>query len=66
MNWQFTADIVFHAQQAVEKTLTEYAWKFRYLGEADDPSAEEANRIFTVAREVFETIGTLFPEDFLP
>jgi len=102
-----TADIVFHAQQLVEKTLksfltwhdqpfrkthnlielgeqcsalspdlqallrraaplTEYAWKFRYPGEAEDPSTEEADGALAIAREVFDTICASLPEEVLP
>ena len=90
-------DIVFHAQQAVEKSfkgfltwhgrrfrkthnleelgeqclgldstlaavvdkavpLTEYAWRFRYPGEPEAPSREEAEEALRVAREVFDAV----------
>lgn len=89
----FSDDIVFHAQQAVEKALkaflswhkvpfrkthnlvelgvacsrldsslepllrraaplTEYAWRFRYPGDPEEPSAEEAAAALATAREV--------------
>lgn len=91
-------DVVFHAQQAVEKALkaflvwhgrtfrkthsleelgeqcltvdealrplidravplTEYAWRYRYPGEAEAPSLSEARDALAIARDVFEAIG---------
>jgi HEPN domain-containing protein len=99
-----TADIVFHAQQMVEKTLkafltwhdepfrkthslielgeqcsdlapdlgpllrraaplTEYAWRFRYPGETDDPSTREADEALAIAREVLEAIISHLPAE---
>ena len=96
----FTADAVFHAQQAAEKALkafltwhdvpfrkthdlaevghqcvqidpslesllmraavlTQYAWKFRYPGEPDDPSRYEAEVAIALAREVCDAIRSL-------
>jgi HEPN domain-containing protein len=95
-------DVVFHAQQAAEKTmkaflawhdvpfrkthnieelgqkcaeldatlatvtaqaapLTEYAWKFRYPGESDEPRPEEAEEALAAARNVYEAILTRLP-----
>ena len=100
-------DIVFHAQQAVEKCfkgfltwhgvpfrkihnleelgesclrldsslksladkaipLTEYAWKFRYPGELDVPSREEAAEAVAIAQEVYEGLLTRLPEEVRP
>ena len=102
-----TADIVFPAQQAVEKStkgflswhdrtfrkthnlveigelaaavdstlepllrraapLTEYAWRFRYPGDLDEPPVEEAREALTIAREVFEALLTRLPPDVNP
>jgi HEPN domain-containing protein len=36
--------------------LSEYAWKFRYPGESEDPALEEAEQALAVARNVYETI----------
>jgi HEPN domain-containing protein len=36
--------------------LSEYAWKFRYPGESEDPAREEAEQALAVARNVYETI----------
>lgn len=100
-------DIVFHCQQAAEKSLkgflswhdipfrkthdlvelgrqcarhdpslepllrrvaplTEYAWRFRYPGEPDSPSREEADDAFAVAREAFEAICGRLPAEARP
>jgi HEPN domain-containing protein len=36
--------------------LTEYAWKFRYPGDASEPSREEAERAVAVARRLVQAI----------
>lgn len=43
--------------------LTEYAWKFQYLGEPDEPSSEEAEAALACAREVYDAILVRLPED---
>jgi HEPN domain-containing protein len=96
--------VVFHAQQAIEKTLkgfltwhgqvfrkthnlvelggacraiapqldetlrkaaplTEYAWKFRYPGDREQPSLNEARNALTLAAEVFREIAALMPPE---
>ncbi|MCS6952012.1 MAG: HEPN domain-containing protein [Bryobacterales bacterium] len=103
-NPPFTDDIVFHAQQAVEKALkaflawhgvpfrrthnlvelggeccqiepglesllrraaplTEYAWRFRYPGDPDEATVEEASNALTIAQEVFSSISKRLPEE---
>ena len=98
------ADVVFHAQQAVEKAmkgflawhdrpfrkthdlaevgaacaevdpslvgildraapLTEYAWRFRYPGEPDEPSQEEAAQALAVARDAYDALLARLPEE---
>ena len=98
-----TPDIVFHAQQLVEKSLktllswndtpfrkthnlvelgeqctkidntledllqraavlTEYAWKFRYPGEPEEPTSLEADEALALAKEVYEAILERLPE----
>jgi len=100
----FADDIVFHAQQAAEKSLkaflswhrvpfrkthnlielgeaccridpsldallrraaplTEYAWKFRYPGDPDEATAEEATEALATAREVFDMVLRCLPPD---
>jgi HEPN domain-containing protein len=106
-NPPLTADIVFHCQQAAEKTmkgfltwhdrpfrkthnlveigqqvadlnpelgpllqraapLTEYAWKFRYPGELEEPTPEEAEEALTIARKVFDAILARLPNEVRP
>ena len=102
-----TGDMVFHAQQLVEKSLkaflswhdqpfrkthslvelgrqcaqlqpdlepllreaaplTEYAWKFRYPGEEEEPALEEADAALGLAQRVFHTILALLPDAVQP
>ncbi len=96
---------VFHAQQAVEKTikgfltwhdrsfgkthnvveigkkavdidpelekllrrashLTQYAWRFRYPGEPEEPTADEALEALNLAKEVLEELSDRLPHGF--
>ena len=111
--YEFTAgpplldDIVFHAQQAVEKVLkgfltwhdrpfrrthdlvelgqacvdldralegllrgaaplTEYAWRFRYPGDPEQPAEDEARTALEVAREVYKAIVSRLPPGVRP
>lgn len=41
--------------------LTEYAWKFRYPGEAEPPILEDATSALDLAREVYESILARLP-----
>jgi len=43
--------------------LTEYAWKFRYPGEADEPTRQEAQDALAIARDVYEAILARLPMD---
>jgi HEPN domain-containing protein len=102
----FSDDIVFHSQQAAEKSLkaflswhrvpfrkthnlielgeaccqidqslerllrqaaplTEYAWKFRYPGDPEEATAEEAASALATAREVFDAMLRTMPSDVL-
>jgi len=103
----FADDIVFHSQQAVEKSLkaflswhripfrkthnlvelggaccqidpslesplrraaplTEYAWKFRYPGDPEEATDEEAAAALAAAREVFDVILGRLPSEVGP
>jgi HEPN domain-containing protein len=103
----FSEDALFHAQQAVEKTLkafltwhgrvfrkthnlvelgescaeldpslesllrkaaplTEYAWKFRYPGEWEEPTLGEAELGLAVAGEVVEAVLERLPDEVRP
>lgn len=102
-----TTDMVFHAQQLVEKSLkgflswndtpfrkthnlvelgeqcakldntlegllqraavlTEYAWKFRYPGEPEEPTAQEADEALELAKQVYLAILERLPKDVKP
>lgn len=99
-----TTDMVFHAQQMVEKSLkgflswndtpfrkthnlvelgeqcakldntlevllkraavlTEYAWKFRYPDESEEPTTQEADEALELAKQVYLAILERLPED---
>ena len=36
--------------------LTKYAWEFRYPGESEAPSPEEAQAALAMAREVYDAV----------
>jgi HEPN domain-containing protein len=46
--------------------LTEYAWKFRYPGEPQEPSLEEAEEALVIAKELYETILSRLPQECKP
>lgn len=46
--------------------LTEYAWKFRYPGEPEEPSQEEAEEALAIAREVYTATVARLPEEARP
>ncbi len=46
--------------------LTEYAWKFRYPGDLEEPSTSEAREALALAREVLETIRSRLPAEVCP
>jgi hypothetical protein len=46
--------------------LTEYAWRYRYPGDLDEPSSEEAREALAVAREIFESLLSRLPTDVRP
>jgi len=41
--------------------LTEYAWKFRYAGEPNEPSREEADASLYMARELQAAVVSRLP-----
>jgi HEPN domain-containing protein len=43
--------------------LTEYAWKFRYPGDPEEATAEEAGTALATAREVFVSVLSRLPSD---
>lgn len=46
--------------------LTEYAWRFRYPGEADEPSSEEAVEALITAQAVSDAILARLPHETHP
>jgi len=46
--------------------LTEYAWKFRYPGETEEPEYEEAEQALAVARNVYDAILNRVPAKAQP
>jgi HEPN domain-containing protein len=46
--------------------LTEYAWKFRYPGEEEEPTHDEAEEAFAMACEVYNAILDRLPKEVRP
>jgi hypothetical protein len=46
--------------------LTEYAWKFRYPGEPEEPPVAEAEDALALARELNEAILSRLPAEVRP
>jgi HEPN domain-containing protein len=46
--------------------LTEYAWRFRYPGDPDEPSEDEARSALALAREVCSEILARVPSEARP
>lgn len=46
--------------------LTEYAWRFRYPGEPDEPPPDETEEALALAREVFEELLSRLPKAIRP
>jgi HEPN domain-containing protein len=46
--------------------LTEYAWAFRYPGEPEIPSIEEAKESLALARSVYQSVLDRIPEEAYP
>jgi hypothetical protein len=46
--------------------LTEYAWRFRYPGDLDEPPVEEAREALTIATEVLEALLARLPSEVRP
>ena len=47
-------------------TLTEYAWKFCYPGEPEQPLASEARRALDLARNVYDAVLSRLPDAVRP
>jgi HEPN domain-containing protein len=46
--------------------LTQFAWVFRYPGEPEEPSREEAESALALAREVYDTVLSRLPAEVGP
>ncbi|HZU06531.1 MAG TPA: HEPN domain-containing protein [Chloroflexota bacterium] len=46
--------------------LTKYAWKYRYPGEPEEPSQQEAEAALALAREVYDAVLARLPEEVRP
>ena len=46
--------------------LTEYAWKFRYPGEVEEPTIQEAKDALQIAKDFCDAILARLPEDVRP
>lgn len=47
-------------------SLTDYAWKYRYPGEPEEPSRDEAESALVLAREVYDAILSRLPAEVRP
>jgi hypothetical protein len=43
--------------------LTQYAWEFRYPGDSEEPTPEEADEALALARKALQTILDRLPKD---
>jgi len=46
--------------------LSEYAWKFRYPGEVDEPIKEEAETALRITHELYQNILSRLPMEAQP
>jgi HEPN domain-containing protein len=55
-------------REAIDRAipLTDYAWKFRYPGEPEEPTREEADDALAAARDVYAAIAALLPDEAKP
>jgi HEPN domain-containing protein len=64
--------LCLEVDQALERPLrqaaglTEYAWKYRYPGEPEAPTQEEAEAALAVARAVYDAVLARLPEEVSP
>jgi len=64
--------LCLEVDQALERPLrqaaglTEYAWKYRYPGEPEAPTQEEAEAALAVARAVYDAVLARLPEEVRP
>jgi HEPN domain-containing protein len=46
--------------------LTAFAWKYRYPGEPDEPSEEEAANALAIARRLYDAVLARLPDEVRP
>ena len=59
-------DATFESLLRRAAPLTEYAWRFRYPGDPEEPDEDEARSALEVAREVHEAIVSRVPPEARP
>lgn len=50
-----------HVSNPTSAVLTEYAWKFRYPGEPNEPAREETDGALYMARELHAAVVSRLP-----
>jgi len=61
-----TIDASLHSVLSRAGRLTEYAWKFRYPGDPDEPTLPEAEAALVLAHEAYEEILARLPAEVRP
>ncbi len=59
-------DATLHAVVEQAGGLTQYAWKYRYPGEPESPTREEAEDALALARAVYEAVLARLPDEVRP
>ncbi|HWP28954.1 MAG TPA: HEPN domain-containing protein [Chloroflexota bacterium] len=59
-------DPTLEARLRQAAVLTEYAWKYRYPGEPESPTREEAEGALGLARAVYEAVLARLPDEVRP
>jgi HEPN domain-containing protein len=45
------------------REMTAFVWRFRYPGETDEPSREEAEAVWGLARSIYEAVRSRLPKE---
>ena len=61
---RFDGSLASLAEQAED--LTQFAWVFRYPGEPEEPSREEAESALALAREIYDAVLSRLPAEVGP
>lgn len=48
------------------RRLTEYAWKFRYPGEIEEPTRQEVDAALSLAQRIYDEVLSLLPPEVSP